>query len=44
MQAILLANNQMTMAEQQKLLSKTMSEWMGNNEQLDDILVIGVRI
>ena len=44
LQAILLANNQMTMAEQQKLLSKTMSEWMGNHEQLDDILVIGVRI
>ena len=44
LQAILLANNQMTMAEQQKLLSNTMREWMGNNEQLDDILVIGVKI
>ncbi len=44
LQATLLANHHLPMAEQQLLLAKTMKDWMGNNGQLDDILVIGVRV
>ena len=33
-----------TMQEQKKYLSTHLAEWMGMNEQLDDILIIGVRI
>jgi tetratricopeptide (TPR) repeat protein len=33
-----------TMAEQKLLLEKVLSEWMGNNSQTDDIMVIGFRI
>ncbi len=32
------------MDEQKKSLNKTMNDWKGNNEQVDDILIIGVRI
>ncbi len=31
------------MKEQKKEMQKTLSEWKGNNRQIDDILVIGVR-
>ncbi|MCC7303670.1 MAG: tetratricopeptide repeat protein [Bacteroidia bacterium] len=33
----------MTCKEQQSRLAETMKEWMGNTEQLDDILVAGIR-
>jgi len=33
-----------SMAEQKAALQKFMTEWMGSNEQIDDILVIGIRI
>ncbi|MBW8049799.1 MAG: SpoIIE family protein phosphatase [Cytophagales bacterium] len=32
------------MSEQHDVLDKTIEDWKGNEEQLDDILVIGVRI
>lgn len=32
------------MEEQEQQIYETMQEWMGNNEQLDDIIVIGVRV
>lgn len=32
------------MYEQKALIKKFMDEWMGGNEQVDDILVIGVRV
>lgn len=32
------------MREQKNILDKTISGWMGNNSQIDDILVIGVRV
>lgn len=32
------------MYEQKNMLDKTLSDWMGENEQMDDILVIGVRV
>ena len=30
--------------EQKEILEKTFSEWKGSNEQMDDVLIIGVRI
>ena len=41
---LLLANHHLPMEEQRNLLSKTFLEWKGNNEQVDDILVFGMRI
>ena len=35
---------QMNMEEQGEFLDKTIEEWKGDGEQVDDILVIGVRI
>jgi serine phosphatase RsbU (regulator of sigma subunit) len=32
------------MVDQQDILDKTLSDWMGKNSQMDDILVIGVRV
>jgi hypothetical protein len=32
------------MEEQKQLLSTTIEKWMGNLEQVDDILVIGIKI
>jgi serine phosphatase RsbU (regulator of sigma subunit) len=40
----LIKTNSRTMIEQKILLEKVLSEWMGNNNQTDDILVIGFRI
>lgn len=33
-----------SMEEQQKIMQQTLSDWMAETEQIDDILVIGVRI
>ena len=41
---LLLANSNLTMPEQEKILDDTFMKWKGNREQVDDILVIGVRI
>ena len=32
------------MSDQKILIENKMAEWMGDNPQIDDILVIGVRI
>ena len=41
----LLANNlHKPMDEQKKVLEETLNEWMANTEQVDDILVIGVKV
>ena len=32
------------MKEQKEVLSNTINEWKADNEQVDDILVIGVKI
>lgn len=32
------------MEEQKEILKNTLYEWMGNNDQVDDILVIGIKI
>jgi serine phosphatase RsbU (regulator of sigma subunit) len=36
--------HQLPMEEQEKILDLVINEWMGNNEQTDDILVIGFKI
>lgn len=41
---LLLDIHQLNMAEQEQKLEKVISEWKGNKEQIDDILVIGVRV
>lgn len=41
---ILLEINKMTLSQQRDYLSKYFEEWKGINEQVDDILVIGVRL
>lgn len=40
----LLAVNDLRMAEQKSVLEKIFMEWKGNLEQVDDVLVIGVRV
>jgi serine phosphatase RsbU (regulator of sigma subunit) len=41
---MLLANHKKPMKEQREILLKTIHEWMGEEPQVDDILVIGIRI
>jgi len=40
----LLEIQDVTMAEQKKILVKTFEEWKGNTSQLDDVLIIGIRV
>ena len=44
MKELFLQMNQTPMQKQGETLDKTMIEWRGEHEQIDDILVIGVRI
>jgi hypothetical protein len=37
-------NKQLTMEQQKTVLEETLSRWKGSLEQVDDILVIGIRI
>ena len=41
---LLLEIHQEPMREQKKILDKTLTDWMGDTSQIDDILVIGVRV
>ncbi len=41
---LLININQQSMEDQYKQIEKVMNEWRGNKEQIDDMLVIGVRI
>jgi hypothetical protein len=34
----------LSMSKQKQALSEHMKDWMGENQQVDDILVIGIRI
>ena len=43
LQQLLLDNHHLPMNEQKAILDKTNSEWRGELEQIDDILVIGVK-
>jgi serine phosphatase RsbU (regulator of sigma subunit)/tetratricopeptide (TPR) repeat protein len=42
--SLLLEIQDQPMHDQKGILDKTLSAWMGNNSQMDDILVIGVRV
>jgi serine phosphatase RsbU (regulator of sigma subunit) len=44
MQQLIVNNTQLTMAQQKELLNKEFEGWKGNLEQVDDVLVIGIRI
>jgi hypothetical protein len=33
-----------TMAEQKMLLRKALMEWAGTNDQVDDVLVVGIEL
>ena len=41
---LLLSIQDKNLAEQEKLLESHLSDWMGEEEQTDDILVIGIRV
>jgi serine phosphatase RsbU (regulator of sigma subunit) len=41
---LLLETSLLTMTEQKEKLNETIINWMGINEQIDDMLVIGIRI
>ena len=41
---LLLEIHEKPMGKQRNILEKTLSDWMGKEEQVDDILVIGVRV
>ncbi|MEO6882846.1 MAG: tetratricopeptide repeat protein [Bacteroidia bacterium] len=43
-QQLLLANCQKPMSEQKEVLNQTIETWRGNLEQVDDVLVIGIKI
>ena len=42
--SLLLDIQEMSMADQHDKLHDTLINWQGNNEQIDDILVVGFRI
>ena len=41
---LLLEINNLSMTDQKEMLLKRLSDWKGTNEQVDDILVIGIRV
>jgi tetratricopeptide (TPR) repeat protein len=44
LQELLLANASKPMEEQKKILETTLESWKGSLEQVDDILIIGIRV
>lgn len=44
LEELLLSIHHLPMDEQQKLLQKTLTDWKGLLEQVDDVLIIGVRV
>ena len=44
LQELLLSNAAKPMEEQKRILESTLNEWKGNLEQVDDILIIGIRV
>ncbi len=44
LQNILLENSSKSMPEQKTILESSISAWQGNLEQIDDILIIGIRL
>jgi serine phosphatase RsbU (regulator of sigma subunit) len=44
LEELLLANHHLPMSEQNKVLEHTIESWKGSLEQVDDILIIGIKI
>ena len=44
LEQLILDNVQLTMDEQKSLLNETIENWKGSLEQVDDILIIGIRV
>ena len=44
MEELLLANASKPMDEQKDVLENTLEKWKGTLEQVDDILIIGIRV
>jgi len=44
LRALLLENSSKPMNEQSQILDKTLTKWKGETHQIDDILIIGIRI
>ncbi len=43
LQQLLMGSQNLSMPEQKRAIEKTMDDWKGNLEQIDDILVVGIR-
>jgi len=43
-QKLLIANSEMPLSNQKQIIETELQNWMGNNAQLDDILILGVKI
>ena len=41
---MILANRELPMEQQKKILAETMEAWKGDNQQIDDFLVMGVKL
>ncbi|HRD38018.1 MAG TPA: SpoIIE family protein phosphatase [Bacteroidia bacterium] len=41
---LLVNNAHLSLSEQHALLNKTLSEWIGNVEQVDDITLVGIKV
>jgi len=44
LEELLLANYKLPMDEQKQALNKSFETWKGNLEQIDDVLLIGIRV
>ncbi|HTA81769.1 MAG TPA: SpoIIE family protein phosphatase, partial [Bacteroidia bacterium] len=44
LQDLIVSISQKPMKEQKKILEQTIEEWKGGLEQIDDILIIGIRV
>ncbi len=44
MKKLLLENSGKPMSEQKEILNSTIEKWRGNDIQIDDIVVIGIRL
>jgi hypothetical protein len=44
MQQLIMENAQLTMEEQKNVLEKKLNDWKDDLEQVDDVLVIGIRV
>ncbi|HXB12945.1 MAG TPA: tetratricopeptide repeat protein [Bacteroidia bacterium] len=44
LQQLIMDNSQLTMEEQKKTLENKFEEWKGELEQIDDVLIIGIRV